>query len=37
LGFNTIYVRLEDGSDPDTKAEGYILSRLWKLLHEAGK
>ncbi len=24
LGFNTVYVRLSDGTDPDTKAPGYV-------------
>lgn len=24
LGFNTVYVRLDDGTDPDTKATGFI-------------
>lgn len=24
LGFNTVYVRLSDGSDPDSKSDGYV-------------
>lgn len=24
LGFNTVYVRLSDGTDPDTKSDGYV-------------
>jgi hypothetical protein len=27
LGFSTIYVRLSDGADPDSKADGYVQSR----------
>lgn len=27
LGFSTIYVRLTDGTDPDSKAEGYIVAQ----------
>ena len=26
LGYNTIYVRLADGTDPDTKASGYVTA-----------
>ena len=27
LGYDTIYVRLSDGTDPDTKADGYISAK----------
>ena len=30
LGFNTLYVRLPDGTDPDTKASGYITAQMWE-------
>ena len=26
LGFNSIYVRLSDGADPDTKSDGFVLA-----------
>jgi len=29
LGFNTVYVRLSDGTDPDGKTAGYVQIQGW--------
>lgn len=32
LGFNTVYVRLADGTDPDTKASGFVTHQItWEI------
>ncbi len=28
LGYNTVYVRLSDGTDPDTKTDGYVVANF---------
>jgi len=35
LGYNTIYVRLSDGTDPDSKNLGYVQARRWTKFTEA--
>ena len=35
LGYSTVYIRLSDGTDPDTKALGYITARFSGLTYYA--
>ena len=33
LGYNTVYIRLADGTDPDTKTAGYVSARFSNLAY----